>query len=193
MRGDKTVFFEPEIRVKMLAELVYPVISRSAWQTEDKIRALFRHKLRVDKSITELKDATATEREDLCATLNALYAYYIALLGVSSADVENCESAVKEEFKRIEIEVKAAIPSYKSEFAEEVSTSVKWMEARVGMLRAHTMKKSYTHQSFTEDELAKFVRDLDGIETKLSEEPHSQVKRDLYVEIERVRELLLSL
>jgi len=42
MRGYKTVFFEPEIRVKMLAELVYPVISRSAWQTEDKIRALFK-------------------------------------------------------------------------------------------------------------------------------------------------------
>lgn len=193
MRGDKTVFFEPEIRVKMLEELVYPVIFRSAWQTEDKIRALFRHKLRVDKSITELKDATATEQEDLCATLNALYAYYIALLRVPTADVENCERAVKEEFKRIEIEVKAAIPSYKNGFAEEVSTSVKWMEARVGMLRAHTMKKSYTHQSFTEDELAKFVRDLDRIETKLSEEPHSQVKRDIYVEIERVRELLLSL
>ncbi len=191
MRGYKTVFFEPEIRVKMLAELVYPVIFRSAWQTEDKIRALFRHKLRVDKSITELRDAT--DREDLCATLNALYTYYIALLGVSSADVENCESAVKEEFKRIEIEVKAAIPSSKNEFAEEVSTSVKWMEARVGMLRAHTMKKSYMHQSFTEGELAKFIRDLDSIETKLSEEPHSQVKRDLYVEIERIRELLLSL
>ncbi|MEA2075318.1 MAG: hypothetical protein U9O85_06245 [Euryarchaeota archaeon] len=190
MREYKTVFFEPEIRVKMLAELVYPVIFRSAWQTEDKIRALFRHKLRVDKSITELRDAT--DREDLCATLNALYTYYIALLGVSSADVENCESAVKEEFKRIEIEVKAVILS-KSKFAEDVSTSVKWMEARVGMLRAHTMKKSYMHQSFTEDELATFVRDLDSIETKLSEEPHSQVKRDLYVEIERIRELLLSL
>ena len=191
MRGYKTVFFEPEIRVKMLAELVYPVISRSAWQTEDKIRALFRHKLRVDKSITELRDAT--KREDLCATLNALYTYYIALLGVSSADMENCESAVKEEFKRIEIEVKAVIPSSKNEFAEEVSTSVKWMEARVGMLRAHTMKKSYMHQSFTEGELATFIRNLDSIETKLSEEPHSQVKRDLYVEIERIRELLLSL
>ncbi|MHC1600190.1 MAG: hypothetical protein ACXQS5_05140 [Candidatus Methanospirareceae archaeon] len=174
----------------MLAELVYPVIFQSPWQTEDKIRALFRHKLRVDKSITELEDATA--REDLCATLNALYTHYIALLGVSSADVENCESAVKEEIKRIEIEVKAVIPT-RSEFAEEVSTSVKWMKARVGMLRAHTMKKSYMHQSFTEEELAKFIRDLDSVETKLSEEPHSQVKVEIYEEIERIRELLLSL
>jgi len=102
MRGYKKVLFEPEIRVEMLKELVYPVIFRSSWQTEDKIRALRRHKLRVDKSITELRDAK--EREKLCTILNELYTYYIALLGGSSADVEKCESAVTEEFERQEIE-----------------------------------------------------------------------------------------
>jgi len=65
MRGYKKAFFEPEIRVEMLKELVYPVIFRSSWQIEDKIRALFRHKLRVDKSITELRDAKERELKSM--------------------------------------------------------------------------------------------------------------------------------
>jgi len=47
----------------MLKELVYPVIFRSSWQTEDKIRALFRHKLR--ESITELRDAKERELKSM--------------------------------------------------------------------------------------------------------------------------------
>lgn len=145
MHGYKNVFFEPEIRVEMLKELVYPVIFRSPWQTEDKIRALVRHKFRVDKSITVLRDAN--EREELRTNLNELYTYYIALLGVSSADVEKCESEVTEEFERLEREANSDIPA-KSESAEKVSTSVKRLNARVGMLQAHAVKRAYMHQSF---------------------------------------------
>ena len=48
------------------------------------------------------------------------------------------------------------------------------------------------YQSFTEEELYIFKRELKSIETKLSEEPPSQVKVDICEEIERIRELLLS-
>jgi len=189
MNEYKTVLFEPRVRVKMLEELVYPSIFRSSWQKEEKIRALFRHKLRVAEGIKGIGDAE--EREELCTTLNALYSYYIALIGCSSSEVEKGESAVKEEFERIEIEAKAYIPA-QSESAEEVSASVKWIKARIGMLRAQVAKRAYMHQSFTEDELDKFKKDLNRLELKLSEEPNSQVKVDICEEIERLRELLLS-
>lgn len=105
MNEYKTVLFEPRVRVKMLEELVYPSIFRSSWQKEEKIRALFRHKLRVAESIKGIGDAE--EWEELCNGLNALYSYYIALIGCSSGEIERGESAVKEEFKRMEIEAKA--------------------------------------------------------------------------------------
>ncbi|MDI6884906.1 MAG: hypothetical protein QMD22_00870 [archaeon] len=189
MNEYKTVLFEPRLRVKMLEELVYPSIFRSSWQEEEKIRALFRHKLRVAESIKGIGDAE--EREELCNALNALYSYYLALIGCSSSEVEKGESAVKEEFKRIEIEVKAYIPA-QSESAEEVTASVRWIKARLGMVWAQLVKNASMHHPFTEDELDKFKKDLNRIELKLSEQPNSQAKVDIGEEIKRLRELLLS-
>lgn len=190
MPGSEEVLFEPEIRVKMLKTLVYPFILSTGWGTEGKIRALFRHKLRVTKSINELGDAT--ERNELCIRLNDLYSYYIALTGASPTDVENCERAVEKEFKRLEDEADAG-GKYNREATEEVSTSVRWLNARVGMLRAHVMKWTYLCQACSEVELTNFARELTRIEAKLSEEPDTQVKQDMCAEIERLRALLLSM
>ena len=188
MEEFKKVFFEPRVRVKMLEEVVYPSIFRASWHGEEKIRALFRHKLRVAESIKGIEDAE--EREELCNALNALYSYYITLIGCSSGDVERGESAIEEEFKRMELEAQACIP-LQSESTDEVTASLRWIKARVEMVWAQVVKNAYLHQPFTEDELATFKKDLDRMELKLSEEPNSQVKADICVEIERIRELLL--
>ena len=190
MPGSEKVLFEPEIRVRMLKKLVYPFILSAEWETDGKIRALYRHKLRVTKSINELGEAT--ERDELCNRLNDLYSYYIALTGASPTDVANCESAVEEEFRRLEEETKAT-SGYKREATEEASTSVKWMNARVGMLRAHVVKWTYLCQACSEVELTNFARELTRIEAKLSEEPDTRIKQDICAEIERLRALVLSL
>ncbi len=188
MHGYQKVFFEPKIRIKMLEELVYPTIFRASWQPEDKIRALFRHKLRVERSIQEIRDAK--EQKELSTQLRDLYAYYLNLMGCSSADVANCESAVKEEFERLNVTAKAAIPA-PYETTVRVSPTVKWIEARVEMLWAQVVKNAYMRQSFVGDELDKFERDLQSIEKKMSEEPDSQIKRAIREKIGLIRDLLL--
>ncbi len=120
---------------------------------------MFRHKIRVGKSIEEVGDAKK-----------------------------------REEFEKIEIEAKDCISiPYKSESPEEVSVSVKWMKAHVRMLLVRVLKKLYMHQACTREELDKIEEDLNNMEMKLSEEPDSQVKVDIYEEIRGLRELLLSM
>lgn len=81
----------------------------------------------------------------MCTNLNELCTYYIALLGFSSEDAKKCESAVTEEFERQEIEANSDIPTKANPQKKEVSTSVKWLKARVGMLWAHTVKRAYMY------------------------------------------------
>ena len=73
-----------------------------------------------------------------------------------------------------------------------MSSSTRWVKARVGMLLAQVTKKFYTHQ-IAGEKLAMREVDLSSLERKLSEEPDSQVKADIIEEIEKVRELLFSL
>lgn len=190
MPGSEKVLFEPGIRVRMLKKLIYPFILSSEWEPDGKIRALYRHKLRVARSISDLGDAT--ERDDLCTGLDDLYSQYIALIGASPKDVENCERAVKEELKQLEEAPKAA-SGHKREAPEEVSASVKWLNARVGMLRAHMVKWTYLCQACSEVELLNFARELARLEAKLSDEPDTRVKRAICAEIEQLRARLLSL
>jgi uncharacterized protein YjiS (DUF1127 family) len=184
----KTVFFEPKIRVKMLEELVFPSIFRSSWDKEDKIRALYRHKLRVAACIERMRNAD--EQEDLCNTLDALYAHYLALIGISPAEEEEGERAVKEEEKRIERVVHAGIPAQSGSEAE-VSAAFKWIKARIGMLSAQVEKNVYLHHPFTEEEVDHFKKELKRVERKLASESNSQLKAELYEEIEILREHLL--
>jgi SepF-like predicted cell division protein (DUF552 family) len=184
----KTVFFEPKIRVKMLEELVFPSIFRSSWDKEDKIRALYRHKLRVATCIASMEDADV--REDLCNTLDALYAHYLALIEVSPVEEEEGKRAVKEEFRRIERAVHADVPA-QTVSESEVSIAVKWIKARIGLLSAQVAKNVYLHHPFTEEELDHFKKDLTRVKRKLASEPNSQLKAELYEEIEILREHLL--
>ncbi len=119
---------------------------------------------------------------------------YVALFGFSSVEVKKCEAEVEAEVKKIE--AKAYFYAYaSSESAAEVcvSSSTKWVKARVGMLFAQVMKKSYTHQVYARGELAMLKMDLGSLEIKLYEEPDSQIKADIMEEIEKVKELLFSL
>ncbi|RZN38719.1 MAG: hypothetical protein EFT35_04420 [Methanophagales archaeon ANME-1-THS] len=188
MDKSKTVFFEPKIRVKMLEELVFPSIFRSSWEKEDKIRALYRHKLRVATCIASIEDAD--DREDLSTVLDALYAHYLDLIEVSPAEEEEGERAVKEEFQRIERAVHAETPAQMVSEAE-VSPAVKWIRARIGMLSAQVAKNVYLDHPFTEEELEHFKKELNRVERKLASEPDSQVKAELSEEIEVLREHLV--
>ena len=177
--------FDPRIRLKVLDELIYPSITRSSWRTEEeKIRALFRHKIRVGKSIGAIEDAQ--ERKELYGDLDALYIYYLSFLTTSSAEVEKCEREVKAEYEVVRT------LQYKSEPVEEVTSSVNWIKARTGMLFAQVMKRAYMHRRSTREELDRFEDELSSMERRLSNEPDSQVKADIFREIERVRVLLLS-
>ena len=184
----KRVLFEPKVRIKMLRELVFPSIFQSSWQKEEKIRALCRHKLRVAKGINGIGDPH--EREELCNTLDALYSHYIALIGISSVELEEGERAVKEEFERLETVAHACIPP-PSESEAEASATVKWIKARISMLRAQVAKNVYMHRPFTEEELGQFKKELNRVEMKLAGEPNSHLKAEIYEEIDILRELLL--
>ncbi len=47
--------FDTRTRIKELEELIYPSIFYSSWRTErEKIRAMYRHKIRIGKSIVEI-------------------------------------------------------------------------------------------------------------------------------------------
>jgi len=192
MHEYEIAIFDPRTRIKVLEELIYPSIFHSTWRTEEKIRAMYRHKIRIGKGIDRIGDAE--EKEELNDSLDALYLNYVALFGFSSVEVEKCEAEVEAEVKKIE--AKAYFYAYASgESAAEVfvSSSTKWVKARVDMLLAQVMKKSYTHQVYAREELAMRVVDLSSLERKLFAEPDSEVKADIIEEIEKVRELLFSL
>ncbi len=186
--------FDTRTRIKELEELIYPSIFYSSWRTErEKIRAMYRHKIRIGKSIVETS-GDVEEKEELSDSLDSLYLDYVALFGFSLVEVKKCEAEVEAEVKKIE--AKAYFYAYaSSESAAEVyvSSSTKWVKAHVGMLFAQVMKKSYTHQVYTRGELAMLKMDLGSLERKLSEEPDSQIKADIMEEIEKVKELLFSL
>jgi len=151
---------------------------------------MYRHKLRIGKSIERIEDVE--EREELYNSLSELYLNYVALFGLPSVKVKKCEAEVKEEVKNIEYKSPVYGPG---ESPEEVSasTSTKWIKARVEMLLAQVLKKSYTHLVYAREELAMLEGDLNSLERKLFEEPDSQVKADIIEEIEKVRQLLLFL
>ncbi|MCK4475437.1 MAG: hypothetical protein KAU16_01790 [Methanophagales archaeon] len=191
MREYRIAIFDPRIRINVLEELIYPSIFYSSWRTEEeKIRAMYRHKIRIGKSIGGIGDAE--EKEELYNSLDELYLNYIALFGFPSVDVKKREAEVEAEVKNIE--AKAYISVYgPSESPEEVpvSTSTKWIKARVGMLLAQVMKIPYIQEVYARGEFATLERDLSSLERKLFEEPDSQAKADVFEEIEKVRELLL--
>ena len=193
MREYRIAIFDPGIRIKVLAELIYPSIFYSSWRTEaEKIRAMYRHKVRIGKSIERM--AEVEEKEELYNSLDELYLNYIALFGFSSVEVKKREAEVEAEVKNIE--AKAYIYVYEpSESLEEVpvSTSTKWIKARVGMLLAQVMKMPYTQEVYARGEFATLERDLSSLERRLFEEPDSQMKADIVEEIEKVRELLFLL
>jgi hypothetical protein len=192
MREAKSVYFEPEIRVKMLREVVYPVIYLSSWQTAEKISALFRHKLRVERSIAGITDDA--EREELHHRLGQLYTSYVELVRDSSpeaeVDAERCECAVAAEFARIEAEREAEEPE-EQVCIEELSPTVKWLEARVSMLWATAVKSLYA-LPFSADEIDQLDRELSHIERSLAAEPATQLKAAILDEIELIRVLLLA-
>lgn len=191
MREYRIAIFDPRIRINVLAELIYPSIYYSSWRTEEeKIRAMYRHKIRIGKSIERMGDIE--EKEELYNSLDELYLNYIALFGFSSVEVKKREAEVEAEVKNIE--AKAYISVYglsKSPEEVPVSTSTKWIKARVGMLLAQVMKIPYIQEVYAQGEFAMLERDLSSLERKLFEEPDSQVKADIVEEIEKVRELLL--
>lgn len=183
----RTVSFEPKIRVKMLAELVFPSIFRASWEKGDKIRALYRHKLRVATCIAGIEDTV--EREDLNTLLDTLYAEYLTLLEVSPAEEEEGERAVQEEFQKMKQAAQPEVPAQPVSEAE-VSPAVKWIKARLGMVTAQVAKSMYLHHRFTDEEVEHFKKELNRIEKKLASEPESPVKAELCERIEVLREYL---
>jgi len=190
MHEDRIAIFDPRIRINVLEELIYPSIFYSTWRTEkEKIRAMYRHKIRIGKSIERVGDAE--EKEKLYGSLDELYLNYVALFGFSSVEVKKCETEVEEEVR----EIRTYPPAYahvSGESQEEVPVpaSTKWIKARVEMLLAQVFKISYAHMA--QSGLTTLESDLSSLERKLFEEPDSQVK-GIIEEIEKARELLLLL
>ncbi len=188
MREYRIAIFDPRIRINVLEELIYPSIFYSSWRTEEeKIRAMYRHKIRVGKSIERVEDAA--EKGELYDSLDELYLNYVALFGFSAVDVKKCETEVEAEVRETETKPSAFVPAEST--AESVST--KWIKARAEMLLAQVLKRFYMHMVYARDELAMLEDDLSSLERKLFEEPDSQVKADIIEEIEKARELLLLL
>jgi len=109
-------------------------------------------------------------------------------------EVKKREAEVEAEVKNRE--AKAYLHAYRpSESPEEVSMSsfIKWVKARVGMLLAQVIEIPYTQEVYARGEFATLERDLSSLERKLFEEPDSRVKADIFEEIEKVRELLFLL
>ena len=144
MREYGIAIFDLRIRINVLEELIYPSIFYSSWRTEEeKIRAMYRHKIRIGKNIERIGDVE--EKEELYNSPNELYLNYVALFGFSSVEVKKREAEVEAEVKNRE--TKAYLHAYRpSESPEEVSMSsfIKWVKARVGMLLARVMKMPYT-------------------------------------------------
>ena len=182
----KTIF-DPRTRTKTLEEVIYPAILHSMWQTEDKICAMYRHKIRIEKSIERIEDAE--KREELYSRVNDLYSNSIAMLGFASAEVRKCEAEVEKEDIRAKVCTHAR---EHGESSEEVPTTTRWIKAHVKMSLALTLKKSYTQQVYTRKERIMLEEDLIDLERKLAAEPDSQVKADIAADIERVRELLIG-
>lgn len=144
MREYGIAIFDLRIRINVLEELIYPSIFYSSWRTEEeKIRAMYRHKIRIGKNIERVGDVE--EKEELYNSLNELYLNYVALFGCPSVEVKKREAEVEAEVKnRV---AKAYIHAYgPSESPGElsVSSSIKWVKARVGMLLAQVMQMPYT-------------------------------------------------
>jgi hypothetical protein len=191
MRECRTAIFDPRTRIKVLEELIYPSIFYSMWRTEEeKIRAMCRHKIRVGKCIEKIGDAEI--KEELYNSLNEVYSNYLALSEFAPVEVRKCEVEVEKEIEDMEAKLYAYVHE-PCESPEEVSmsTSTKWIKARVGMLLAQVRKRSYIRQVYAWEELTMLEKDLSSLERKLSTEPDSQVKADILEDIERVRELLL--
>ena len=64
MREYGIAIFDLRIRINVLEELIYPSIFYSSWRTEEeKIRAMYRHKIRIGKNIERIGDVE--EKEEL--------------------------------------------------------------------------------------------------------------------------------
>ena len=100
---DRFAILDPRKRIRALQELVYPSIIHSKWGAEDKIRALYRHKIRVLRTIERLEDAD--EKRNLNKDLEELYSQYIALFGFEVVEIRKYELEVEREQEDIEVPV----------------------------------------------------------------------------------------
>ena len=179
---DQFAILDPRKRIRALQELVYPSIIHSKWGAEDKIRALYRHKIRVLRTIERLEDAD--EKRNLNKDLEELYSQYIALFGFEVVEIRKYELEVEREQEDIEVQPPIA-------HSESVPTSTRWIKARVGMIMAQVLKMSIMNRAYAVDELATLVDDLYTLEGRLSLEPDTQEKADIFEDIDKVKELLL--
>ena len=185
---DQFAILDPRKRIRALQELVYPSIIHSKWDAEDKIRALYRHKIRVVKTIERLEDVE--EKKELNKDLEKLYSQYIAFFGFEVVEIRKYELEVEREQEDIEAQ-HAITHSESEEVPAPVPTSTLWIKARVRMIRAQVLKRSIVNPTYAADELATLVDDLYTLEGKLSLEPDTQEKADIFEDIDKVKELLL--
>jgi len=185
---DQFAILDPRKRIRALQELVYPSIIHSKWGAEDKIRALYRHKIRVVKTIERLEDVE--EKKELNKDLEELYSQYIAFFGFEVVEIRKYELEVEREQEDIEAQ-HAITHSESEEVPAPVPTSTLWIKARVRMIRAQVLKRSIVNPTYAADELATLVDDLYTLEGKLSLEPDTQEKADIFEDIDKVKELLL--
>ena len=185
---DQFAILDPRKRIRALQELVYPSIIHSKWDAEDKIRALYRHKIRVVKTIERLEDVE--EKKELNKDLEKLYSQYIAFFGFEVVEIRKYELEVEREQEDIEAQ-HAITHSESEEVPAPVPTSTLWIKARVRMIMAQVLKRSIVNPTYAVDELATLVDDLYTLEGKLSLEPDTQEKADIFEDIDKVKELLL--
>ena len=185
---DQFAILDPRKRIRALQELVYPSIIHSKWGAEDKIRALYRHKIRVVKTIERLEDVE--EKKELNKDLEKLYSQYIAFFGFEVVEIRKYELEVEREQEDIEAQ-HAITHSESEEVPAPVPTSTLWIKARVRMIMAQVLKRSIVNPTYAADELATLVDDLYTLEGKLSLEPDTQEKADIFEDIDKVKELLL--
>ena len=185
---DQFAILDPRKRIRALQELVYPSIIHSKWGAEDKIRALYRHKIRVVKTIERLEDVE--EKKELNKDLEELYSQYIAFFGFEVVEIRKYELEVEREQEDIEAQ-HAITHSESEEVPAPVPTSTLWIKARVRMIMAQVLKRSIVNPTYAADELATLVDDLYTLEGKLSLEPDTQEKADIFEDIDKVKELLL--
>jgi len=185
---DQFAILDPRKRIRALQELVYPSIIHSKWGAEDKIRALYRHKIRVVKTIERLEDVE--EKKELNKDLEELYSQYIAFFGFEVVEIRKYELEVEREQEDIEAQ-HAITHSESEEVPAPVPTSTLWIKARVRMIMAQVLKRSIVNPTYAVDELATLVDDLYTLEGKLSLEPDTQEKADIFEDIDKVKELLL--